>query len=133
MKRKEQYERKFNFILENIHDLPKNPEQNKYYMEALFYRLQVSIEAAMDLIAMFCKDIGVKVEDDYTNIEELEKLNFFDPSLLNELRRLNGLRNIIVHKYNKIETELIIQQKNTIKATLDNFVKILSELIHDKL
>lgn len=133
MSRKEQYERKFNFIMEKIYNLPANPQKDKYYMEALFYRFQISIEAAMDLIAMFCKDIGLKVKDDYTNIEELEKLELFDPSLLGELRLLNGLRNVIVHKYNKIEEEIILQQRNKIKNILDTFVKIMSEKIDEKI
>jgi uncharacterized protein YutE (UPF0331/DUF86 family) len=54
-------------------------------MEALFYRIQVAIEATMDIIAIFCKDLGIKVKHDYSNIEGLERLNLFDPSLLREL------------------------------------------------
>ncbi len=131
MNRKNQYKRKFNFILERIHDLPDNPQENKYFMDALLYRFQVSIEAVMDIIAMFCKDIGLKVKDDYSNIEELEKLHILNPPLLSELRRLNGLRNAIVHKYNKIEDKLILQQKDTIKNTLNTFVKLMSEKVNE--
>ena len=47
MKRREQYTRKLEFILDKIKVLPENFEDNIFMMDALFYRLQVSIDAAM--------------------------------------------------------------------------------------
>ncbi|MCK4284641.1 MAG: DUF86 domain-containing protein, partial [Candidatus Lokiarchaeota archaeon] len=68
MKRTEQYRRKLEFIIEKISVLPDNLDEDKFHVDALFYRLQVSIDAAMDVIAMLCKDLGITVKDDYSNI-----------------------------------------------------------------
>ncbi len=133
MKRKEQYERKLDFILEKITHLPEKPEENEFYIDALFYRFQISIEAAMDIIAMLCKDLGIRVKDDYSNIDELEKLKIFDPQHLKELRKLNGLRNVIVHKYNKINEHLILENTKQILKTLDNFIKNVKKIINEKI
>jgi uncharacterized protein YutE (UPF0331/DUF86 family) len=46
-------------------------------MDALFNRLQISVDAAMDVVAMLCKDWGITVKDDYSNIDELETLGIF--------------------------------------------------------
>ncbi|TXT60382.1 MAG: hypothetical protein BAJALOKI2v1_110042 [Promethearchaeota archaeon] len=58
MDRLEINERKINFILEKIHNLPKNATKNEFYLDALFYRLQNSSGAAMDIIAMLFKNLG---------------------------------------------------------------------------
>ncbi len=133
MKRKEQYKRKLEFILEKITTLPENPKENEFYVDALFYRLQISIDAVMDIIAMLCKDFGITVKDDYTNMEELEKLNLFTPNLIMDLRKCNGLRNVLVHKYNKIEEELIFQEKNNVIKILDTFIKKVEVIVNEKI
>ena len=120
MKRKDQYNRNLEFIIDKLSLLPENVEENIFYVDALFYRLQVSIDAAMDIIAMLCKDLGITVTDDYSNIDELEDLDLFKKELLRNLRRLNGVRNVLVHRYNKIDEDQIISEK-------ENFVKILKE------
>lgn len=132
MDRLETYERKIYFILEKIHNLPKNPTKNEFYLDALFYRLQNSIDAAMDIIAMLCKDLGKKVKDDYSNIESLQELGVFSSSLLDNLRKLNGLRNAIVHKYNKIEEDLILKNKKKVVEILEDFINKLEGLLNEK-
>lgn len=133
MKRKEQYKRKFEFIVEKITLLPKNLKDDKFYTDALFYRLQISIDAAMDVVAMLCKDLGITVKDDYSNIDELEHLNIFELNLLKDLRRWNGLRNILVHKYNKVEEDLVVQEKDNVVATLKKFVKDVEVILDEQL
>ena len=133
MKRKDQYSRKLEFIIDKISILPDNIEENIFYIDALFYRLQVSIDAAMDVIAMLCKDLGITVRDDYSNIDDLESLNIFQTELLKNLRRLNGLRNVLVHRYNKIEEERIIQEKKNFVDNLKKFVQAVEKIINEKL
>ena len=133
MKRTEQYRRKLEFIIEKISVLPDNLDEDKFHVDALFYRLQLSIDAAMDVIAMLCKDLGITVKDDYSNIDELEKIKIFNSSIIKDLRRWNGLRNVLVHKYNKIEEDLVAKEKNDVVTTLKTFVKDVEVLIDDKL
>jgi len=133
MKRTEQYRRKLEFIIEKISVLPDNLDEDKFHVDALFYRLQVSIDAAMDVIAMLCKDLGITVKDDYSNIDELEKLKIFSSILIKDLRRWNGLRNVLVHRYNKIEKDLVLKEKENVVTTLKTFVKDVEVLIDKKL
>ncbi len=133
MKRIDQYRRKLEFIIDKITILPNNIEENIFFIDALFYRLQVSVDAAMDIVAMLCKDLGITVKDDYSNIDELENLNIFSKELLDELRRLNGLRNALVHRYNKIEEKQIIKEKDHFVEILKKFVSHIEVLINERL
>ena len=133
MNRIDRYKSKLEFIIDKITNLPQDLNQNEFLIDALFYRLQVSIDASMDVIAMLCKDLGITVKDDYHNLEELEKLNIFPLNLINELRRWNGLRNAVVHKYNKIEEQLIIDERKNVRKSLELFVKKTEEVINEKI
>ena len=82
---------------------------------------------------MLSKDLGITVKDDYSNIDELEKLNVFPGEFPNEIRRLNGLRNILVHRYNKIEEDLIVKEKGHFVDVLKEFTEIVEKLINEKL
>lgn len=133
MNRKNQYRRKLEFIIEKITHLPEDLRENEFYVDALFYRLQISIDATMDIVAMLCKDFGITVKDDYSNIDELEKLNIFTIDLTKDLRRWNGLRNILVHRYNKIEENLVIQEKNNVIKSLKLFGEEVEVIINEKI
>ncbi len=133
MKRTEQYRRKLEFIIEKISVLPDNLDEDKFHVDALFYRLQVSIDATMDVIEMLCKDLGITVKDDYSNIDELEKIKIFSSSIIKGLRRWNGLRNVLVRKYNKIEEDLVAKEKKDVVTTLKTFVKDVEVLLDKKL
>jgi uncharacterized protein YutE (UPF0331/DUF86 family) len=74
---------------------------------AALYALQICIESGMDIIAMKVKDSGLVVEDDYTNIEKLIQENVISLKEGELLKEFNGIRNAIVHKYNRLERILI--------------------------
>ena len=133
MKRKDQYNRKLEFIIDKLSLLPDNVEENIFYVDALFYRLQVSVDAAMDIVAMLCKDLGITVKDDYLNIDALEALDLFQKELLRNLRRLNGVKNALVHRYNKIEEEQIIKEKENFVNILKEFVKRVEKVVNERI
>ena len=122
------YEEKMNYIFNKITDLP-DKLQNELLIDALFYRIHTSIEAAMDIVAMLCKDFGLTVEDDYSNIDCLEKQDIISEDLAEELKRLNGLRNAIVHRYNRLDTTRIVNSVPEIKRILLEFVEVTEDLL----
>jgi uncharacterized protein YutE (UPF0331/DUF86 family) len=132
MDRLDKYKRKINFIVEKIHNLPENPLKNEFFLDALFYRIQNAADASMDIIAMLCKDLGIMVKDDYSNIESLESINLFNSKMRDDLARLNGLRNALVHKYNKIDTDLVISKKEEIIKILEEFIDKVEKIIDEK-
>lgn len=124
------YRDKINFIVNYIKDLPFDPK-NELEKRGIFYSLQTSIESTMDLIAMLIKDLGIQVKDDSTNISEIVKLRKLNPELGDKLKKANGLRNIIVHRYNEVDEHIILKSVKEVKDLLFHWIDILEEILSE--
>lgn len=121
MNRAERYRQKMNFIITKLESIPASRKTN-IEVNATLYCVQVAIDAAMGIIAMLVKDIGHDVSDDYHNINILVKEKVISEVIGEDLRRFNGLRNAIVHKYNAFEEESVLKHVPTIKNSLEKFL-----------
>ncbi|MBN2228361.1 MAG: DUF86 domain-containing protein [Candidatus Thorarchaeota archaeon] len=83
---------------------------------------QESIEVATDLIAMILKDTSIPPTDDYTNISRLLEQGLITEEIGKIMRNANGLRNRLIHVYNDIEIEVLLQ---SIKRVLPGITKFL--------
>ena len=128
--REKRYNDKINYITNSIQlfsTIPKNELEKR----GIFYTIQTSIESLIDLIAMIVKDLGIPVNDDEKNISELIKRRKIDPELGEDLKKANGMRNILVHRYNKIEEETIFESEKKIKKLLLEWLKIIEEIFNE--
>ncbi|MGV8174764.1 MAG: DUF86 domain-containing protein [Methanothrix sp.] len=73
---------------------------------ASYKAFQEAVEACLDLVAMMCKDYGVRPQDDYSNLERLGSLSTISRKVLIEA---NGLRNHLVHRYNRRDDLLALE------------------------
>ena len=122
----DRYRSKIGYIIEKLYTLPEDTTAlDELGIEGILYRVHTSIEAAMDLSAMVVRDTGIDVGDDYDNIDILKEKKIIEAELADELKRLNGLRNAIVHKYGSVDTKLILQNLGSIKEILRGFVDII--------
>ena len=55
------------------------------------YSLQLCVDIAMDVVAMLTKDIGIVVEDDYTNIQRLLEKDVISEKMQNYSESLTAL------------------------------------------
>lgn len=124
--RKQRYRSKVGYILEKMYTLPDTASVvDDLVVDGILYRVQTSIDAAMDMAAMLVRDIGIDVSEDYNNIEILCKNEIIDINLADDLKKLNGMRNAIVHKYGSVDTQLVLQNLENIKEILRNFIEII--------
>jgi len=124
--RKNRYLSKSGYIIEKMDTIPDNIDDlDELGVDGVLYRVQTSIDAAIDMAAMLVRDIGIEVGDDYENIDILKEKGVIDAELAGELKRLNGMRNAIVHKYGSVDTELILQNLENVKEQLHKFVIII--------
>ncbi|MHA1293414.1 MAG: DUF86 domain-containing protein [Promethearchaeota archaeon] len=128
--RKKRYRDKINYIIDCLKVLPVEPE-NELEKRGIFYSLQTSIESVIDLIAMAVKDLGIPVGEDESNISEIVKKRDIDPKLGEDLKKANGMRNIIVHRYNEIEEDIILNSVEEVKTLLMNWLDIIEELLEE--
>ena len=129
-KRMERYRGKINFIIEKLELVPEK-KLTLLEQDGVYYRLVVAIEAAMDLIAMILRDLGKEVEDDYTNIEHLLEIKSFSPKLAEDLRKCNGLRNALVHQYNKVDGEIALGSLSEVKNILFKWIEFVEGLMDE--
>lgn len=128
--RNKRYRDKIQHIFDYIQELPLEPK-NELEKRGIFYSLQTSIEAMVDLIAMLVKDLGIQVKDDNINISEIVKIRNVNPELGEKLKKANGLRNIIVHRYNEIDEQLILDSVEDVKNLLLHWIEIIEECINE--
>ncbi len=124
------YKDKIHHIFDYIQELPVEPK-NELEKRGIFYSLQTSIEAMVDIVAMLVKDLGFQVKDDIINISKIVEIRNLDPELSEKLKKANGLRNIIVHRYNEIEEQLILDSVEDIKKLLLKWISIVEEILDE--
>lgn len=128
--RLKRYRDKINYVLDNIKDLPLIPK-NDLEKKGIFYSLQTSIESTVDLVAMLVKDLGLPVKDDLTNITKIVEIRNIKNALGEKLIKANGLRNILVHRYNSIDDEIILNSISEIKNLLYEWLDIIEGCINE--
>lgn len=87
------------FIENNFTDMDELRE-NRILRKAFYKEFQELVEVTGDLGAMITKDEGRIPKDDYTNIEGLKSI--LEPHIISNLKKANGLRNVLVHEYSGI-------------------------------
>ncbi len=123
--RRKRYSEKLEFIEKEIDFISQHTMENEVSKRAILYSLQTAIEATMDIIAMLVKDIGLEVEDDYTNISKLLDEKIINKEEGDMLRRFNGLRNAIAHHYNHLDLSKVEEALNFV----DELYKITVKLV----
>lgn len=129
-KRQGVYRRKLHVITQSIGRIPDDREVlSPLELDGVLHNVQVMIDAVMDIAAMLVKDGGHEVKDDYQNLEMLVEEGLIGGPLAEELRRLNGLRNAIVHRYNSFEEETLLEGLDRIRSGVVDFAEIVEERI----
>jgi len=120
----ERYLKKIEILERELEYINRHEITGEVTERAALYSLQIGIESGMDLIAMKVKDLGLVVEDDYTNIEKIiheDVISIKEGALLNEF---NGIRNAVVHKYNSLEMAIIKEALERIAEFAEVIFKI---------
>jgi uncharacterized protein YutE (UPF0331/DUF86 family) len=122
--RAEAYRRKLNVLAEELAGFPDSVKNlNGLERRGVLHAVQVAADAAMDLAAMAVRDRAREVQDDYHNLDALAELGVVSEHLAAQLKSLNGLRNAIVHKYNRFEERAVLDNLERIGAILQEFAE----------
>ncbi|MHA1252187.1 MAG: HepT-like ribonuclease domain-containing protein [Candidatus Helarchaeota archaeon] len=96
--------------------------ENEIKRYAIYKLYQECIESIFDIVSMVVKDLKLRVEDDYSNLEQLKMNNILNEKEINILKKGNHLRNLIIHWYNKISEEEILKDIKSIIYNLNDIV-----------
>jgi len=89
---------------------------------ATYKAFQDATEACMDIVAMLCKDIGIAPHDDYVNIESLNG-KVLTKEVCSALAAANGLRNRLVHRYNRLDDTLAFESIGELMPRISEFAE----------
>ncbi len=92
---------------------------------AIYKAFQEIVEAFFDVLSMKLVELKIPPKDDYTNILILEEKGLINKETSSVLRSANGLRNRLIHGYNKVSDELALE---SIKILLPKLVEIRKAL-----
>lgn len=97
---------------------------------AVYKAFQELAESCMDIIAMACKDMKILPKDDYINIEKLSLKIKFNKRVLQET---NGLRNRIIHRYNRTDDTIAFQSIQELIPAINVFIEVIKKWIKKSL
>ena len=80
---------------------------------------------------MLTKDLGIQVKDDNANISEIVEKRKLKSELGVKLKKANGMRNIIVHRYNDFEEQIILNSVEEIKDLLSKWIRVVEEFLNE--
>lgn len=123
------YREKMRYILDCLAEIQTTKRPKGLVEKGVWYCLLTSIKAAMDLISMLIKDFGKVPKGDKENIEQLKEMKLIDSRLAKDLRSCNGLRNILVHRYNGIDHEEVRRSLPEVDSCLRKLLKAVEVVI----
>ena len=98
MKQDDRYLTKVERFIKEEEFIMSHNIENDVTERALLYSLQVSIEISMDIVAMKLRDMGLKVDDDATNIEKIESQGIItqgEADFLKEINKEQAIKQLI--------------------------------------
>ncbi len=121
---KDRYLSKLETLIKEEEFIISHKIEDEVTERALLHALEIAVEISMDVIAMKLRDMGLKVEDDATNIEKITHERIISKSEADFLRQMNGVRNFIVHRYNHLNMDIINEALSRINELKGIVVKI---------
>ncbi len=131
-KRKQRYRDKIAHSRERLFDLEDwlSDSEKTSMLLASEKAFQEAVESLTDVFAMLLSDLKLEISDDYSNIEKIERRGVINKDQSKICIEANGLRNVVIHKYNKIDERRFVERAKELLPLLhgilnqfDNFIE----------
>ncbi len=94
--------------------------------DGIYKKIEFCIQSIYDICSIINTDLHLGIpEGDESIIDNLEQKNIFTKKQADKLKRMKGFRNILVHRYGKIDDELAFEM---LKNNLDDFYDFLETI-----
>lgn len=95
--------------------------------DVLFSLLMVS-QLVIDVSGELCSEAGLPFEDYTSAVRSLSKIEGFTPELVDELSRLPGFRNVLLHDYIELDYDLVLRAITHLDP-VEEFVRVVSRRV----
>ncbi len=122
--RTRRYEEKIELALKRLETIENDFENiDKEIIRLGIYKaFQEIIEVITDIFAMLLIDNKKSAGDDYSNIDKVKEIISFSDGEIEILKEANGLRNRVIHKYNKTDDVIA-------RESIENMLPLLKIII----
>ncbi len=101
-------------------------QSNRLYKRTIERLLQLIVEAATDINSMVLRNRGEETPVDYySSFIKMAEARIFSMDFAREIAPSTGLRNIVVHEYNKIDDRLV---HGSIQSTIKLYLSYMEYL-----
>lgn len=89
--------------------------------------LQISVESAIDICSLLVSGLrlGLPAEEDDL-FDKLEEAGIISSSMKEQLKKMKGFRNILVHEYGRVDDRLVFE---VLQNRLDDFKAFKGEIL----
>lgn len=94
--------------------------------DGIYKKIEFCIENLIDICAIISSDLSLEIpssEEDIINL--LEKNKIISKNISSKIQEMKGFRNILVHKYGKIDDEMAFEN---ISKGISDFSEIIEEI-----
>ncbi len=103
-------------------------EQNRSLRNDVLFSLLGIAQLVIDMAGELAARRGVRFEDYTEAVRRLGELEAFPHDLVEQLVRLPGFRNVLIHEYVELDLARVIEAVQNLEP-VDRFVKIVAGLI----
>ena len=94
-------------VRENLPDSFEDFSRLGLVKDGIYKRTESAIENVFDICAVINADLLLEMpENDYRIVENLAKRDILTHEMAEKIRKMRGFRNIIVHRYGRIDDEI---------------------------
>jgi len=132
-KRKQRYKDKIGLALRRIEKIEEILQkfEDETIKLAVYKAFQEVSEAITDISAMLLIDNKISIEDDYSNIEKVKEILNFNDNEIEILKETNGLRNRVIHKYNKTDDKIARESINILLPDVKKTIEKIERFIEN--
>ncbi len=129
-KRLARYRQKTRRILSALEELFSRPSRPRgLVLRGIYYNIITAIESAMDIAAMLVRDLRDVPVGDTENVGVLTQHGMLTQDLAQRLLRCIALRNVLIHRYNGIDEQRVMESISEVDGILREYVEVVEGLV----
>mgnify|MGYP000921758889 CR=1 FL=1 len=100
--------------------------------DGIYKRMEFSIESIIDILSIINSDLRLSIpEDEEDVVENLGRNGILTRSMVDKVRRMKGFRNIIVHRYGRIDDLLAYKILMENLQDFDEFIESIDQFLEE--
>jgi len=117
-------------VRKNLPDALEDFLQLGLIKDGIYKRMELAIEDVFDICAILNSDLSLGIPDgDDDILNHLARAGVLNNQLIGKIRHMRGFRNIVVHRYGKIDDHLVFSLLNEQLGDFSEFIEEIETLL----